>query len=178
MKCARADINAYIKEAAGDSPRRTSARGTRPCSQRRSAARGVATSGRATTRTIRAAADAVAEHLGNTAAVARSSYIDPRVTHRYVDGEVIDARVPAAEPGATISSGARPTSLHGDSRCPPRSCRRPSQPSVSRIGAGYMRLTRPEREVDDRCTTECPDPNPEPHRARSPDTDAGSDAGA
>ena len=82
------------------------------------AERGVATSGRATTRTIRAAADAVAEHLGNTAAVARSSYIDPRVIDRYVDGEVIDVRpVPAAEPGATIEAAVLDLlRAHGDSR--------------------------------------------------------------
>ena len=33
----------------------------------------------------------VAEQLGNTAAVARSSYVDPRVIDRYRDGELIAA---------------------------------------------------------------------------------------
>lgn len=31
----------------------------------------------------------VAQYLGNTPAVARSSYIDPRVIQRYEDGETI-----------------------------------------------------------------------------------------
>jgi DNA topoisomerase IB len=50
---------------------------------------------RAITRAIRE----VAHYLGNTPAVARASYIDPRVYDRYRDGEIIDHRlVAAAEP--------------------------------------------------------------------------------
>jgi DNA topoisomerase I len=117
-----ADINAYIKETAGGD---FSAKDFRTWHATVLAAtflaeRGVATSGRATTRTIRAAADAVAEHLGNTAAVARSSYIDPRVIDRYVDGEVVDLRaMPVVEPGAAIEAAVLDLlRSHGDSRLP------------------------------------------------------------
>jgi DNA topoisomerase IB len=74
-----------------------------------------ATSGRAAKRTIREAAN---EHLGNTAAVARSSYIDPRVIDRYLDGEVIDERsAPADEPGPVIEAAVLDLlRSHGDSR--------------------------------------------------------------
>jgi DNA topoisomerase-1 len=56
--------------------------------------------------------------LGNTAAVARSSYIDPRVVDRYLDGEVIDVRsVPAADPGPAIEVAVLDLlRSHGDSR--------------------------------------------------------------
>ncbi|MFT4226121.1 DNA topoisomerase IB [Micropruina sp.] len=40
-------------------------------------------------RTIRASVQQVATYLGNTAAVARGSYIDPRITDRYQAGETI-----------------------------------------------------------------------------------------
>jgi DNA topoisomerase IB len=41
-------------------------------------------------RAVRRAAEAVSEQLGNTAAVARKSYIDPRVVDRFEAGETID----------------------------------------------------------------------------------------
>lgn len=37
----------------------------------------------------------VAEYLGNTPAVARKSYVDPRVVDRFLDGETIEAALPA-----------------------------------------------------------------------------------
>lgn len=43
-------------------------------------------------RALRAAMEEVAEYLGNTPAVARSSYVDPRVLDRYEQGEVISPR--------------------------------------------------------------------------------------
>jgi DNA topoisomerase-1 len=115
-----ADINAYIKETAGGD---FSAKDFRTWHATVLAAtflaeRGLATSGRATTRTIRAAAEAVSEHLGNTSAVARSSYIDPRVIDRYIDGEVVDLRaIPVADPGPTIEAAVLELlRSHGDSR--------------------------------------------------------------
>ena len=56
--------------------------------------------------------------MGNTAAVARSSYIDPRVVDRYLDGEVIDVRtVTVAEPGPAIEAAVLDLlRSHGDSR--------------------------------------------------------------
>ena len=114
------DINAYLKETAGGD---FSAKDFRTWHATVLAAtslaeRGFATSGRATKRTIREAANEVAEHLGNTAAVARSSYIDPRVFDRYLDGEVIDVRsAPTDEPGPAIEAAVLDLlRSHGDSR--------------------------------------------------------------
>ena len=114
------DINAYIKETAGGD---FSAKDFRTWHATVLAAaflaeRGFATSGRAAKRTIREAANEVAEHPGNTAAVARSSYIDPRVVDRYLDGEVIDVRdVPVAEPGPAVEAAVlNLLRSHGDSR--------------------------------------------------------------
>jgi DNA topoisomerase IB len=45
-------------------------------------------------RTVAAAVKRVAERLGNTPAVCRRSYIDPRVFDRYRDGETLAAGVP------------------------------------------------------------------------------------
>jgi DNA topoisomerase IB len=50
---------------------------------------GVPASHRARTRAINAALDDVAEHLGNTRAVAKASYVDPRVLEHYVQGRTI-----------------------------------------------------------------------------------------
>jgi DNA topoisomerase IB len=46
-------------------------------------------------RTIAAAVRQVAEALGNTPAVCRRSYIDPRVFDRFRNGETIDLGAPA-----------------------------------------------------------------------------------
>ncbi len=86
------DINAYIKEATGGD---FSAKDFRTWTGTVLAAVGLAVSGpvassktgrkRAITRTI----NEVAHHLGNTPAVARASYIDPRVFDRYAAGTTI-----------------------------------------------------------------------------------------
>ncbi len=52
-------------------------------------------------RAIRAAVKRVAERLGNTPAVCRSSYIDPRVLDRFRDGKTIELPSPAQE--ATVT---------------------------------------------------------------------------
>ena len=51
---------------------------------------GPASTERARSKAIAAAVRATALQLGNTPAVARSSYIDPRVFDRYASGVVID----------------------------------------------------------------------------------------
>jgi len=114
------DINAYIKDTAGGD---FSAKDFRTWHATVLAAtslaeHGNATSERAANRAIREAANMVAEHLGNTAAVARSSYIDPRIADRYLDGEVIDVRsVPVAEPGPAVEAAVLDLlRSHGDSR--------------------------------------------------------------
>lgn len=58
-----------------------------------SAADGIPTSQRVRARVVNAALDEVAEHLGNTRAVARKSYVDPRVLQHYVEGRTILAAV-------------------------------------------------------------------------------------
>ena len=50
-------------------------------------------------RAITRAIKEVAHYLGNTPAVARASYIDPRVFDRYRDGEAVDHRLIAAAAG-------------------------------------------------------------------------------
>jgi DNA topoisomerase IB len=87
------DINAYLKDAAGLD---ASAKDFRTWGATVLAAVALAVSDpardtktarkRAITRAIRE----VARYLGNTPAVARASYIDPRVFDRYRDGETID----------------------------------------------------------------------------------------
>ena len=86
-----ADINAYVKAATGQD---FSAKDFRTWGATVLAAVGLAVSPargtkharkRAVTRVIKE----VAHHLGNTPAVARASYIDPRVIDRYLDGYTI-----------------------------------------------------------------------------------------
>ena len=97
---ALADINAYLKDATGArrlAPR-TSAPGARPCWRR---SRSPSRARRAGTKTARKraitrAVKEVAYYLGNTPAVARASYIDPRVFDRYRDGVTIAVRCPSS----------------------------------------------------------------------------------
>jgi DNA topoisomerase-1 len=93
-----ADVNARLKELAGAE---FSAKDLRTWNATvlaavvlaEGAARGVPSSQRSRARAINAALDAVAEHLGNTRAVARASYVDPRVLEHYVEGRTILAAV-------------------------------------------------------------------------------------
>lgn len=101
------DVNAYIKDAAGGD---FSAKDFRTWSATVLAAArlaAVAPAPRSPTGRRRAVAGAVrdvAEHLGNTPAVCRSSYIDPRVIDRFAHGETIVAALAAVHD---------PTSLEG-----------------------------------------------------------------
>lgn len=93
-------INAYIKEHAGEE---FSAKDFRTWNATVLAAHALAGSGeagsiRAREREIRSAIEHVAEQLGNTPAVCRSAYIDPRVFDRFRDGETIPAAL-ASTPG-------------------------------------------------------------------------------
>jgi DNA topoisomerase I len=85
------DVNDYIKETVGD---RFSAKDFRTWSGTVLAAAALAESeplseSRARQRAVTKAVAKVAEHLGNTPAVSRSAYIDPRVVERFKDGETI-----------------------------------------------------------------------------------------
>jgi DNA topoisomerase-1 len=90
------DINAYIKEATGGDFSAKDFRtwcGTVIAAVSLSVSGGVATkTGRK--RAIRLAIEQVAHHLGNTPAVARASYIDPRVFDRYMSGVIISGVLP------------------------------------------------------------------------------------
>jgi DNA topoisomerase IB len=102
------DINAFLKEAT-DLP--VSAKDFRTWNATLLAAVGLAVSGRAAeTKTARKRAvnrvvKEVAYYLGNTPAVARASYIDPRVFDRYDEGRVIDV--------ALLGAGDDPVAIQG-----------------------------------------------------------------
>jgi DNA topoisomerase I len=102
------DINDYIQEAIGSE---FSAKDFRTWSGTVLAAAALAgeekpASETAAKRTIAAAVKTVAAALGNTPAVCRRSYIDPRVFDRYRDGETIDLGRRAATAG-TMSERTR-----------------------------------------------------------------------
>jgi len=40
----------------------------------------------------------VADYLGNTAAIARSSYVDPRVVDLFEDGRTVDSAIARTDP--------------------------------------------------------------------------------
>jgi DNA topoisomerase IB len=92
------DINARLKELAGaefsaKDLRTWNATVLAAVALAAGAAGGVPTSQRGRARAINTALDEVAEHLGNTRAVARASYVDPRVLEHYVQGRTILAAV-------------------------------------------------------------------------------------
>ncbi|HEX2102451.1 MAG TPA: DNA topoisomerase IB [Solirubrobacteraceae bacterium] len=99
------DINEYLKATTGKD---VSAKDFRTWGATVLAAMALAVSGEvATTKTgrkraISRAVKEVAHYLGNTPAVARASYIDPRIFDRYRDGKTIAHALPrAAEDGDT-----------------------------------------------------------------------------
>ncbi len=59
-------------------------------------------------RAIRGAVEQVSEFLGNTPAVCRASYIDPKVLDRFEGGEVIDAELPRLAAGGAALPRLRP----------------------------------------------------------------------
>jgi len=111
-----ADINAYIKEVTGGD---FSAKDFRTWNATVLAAVALAVSAGATSPTARKRAVAramqeVAHYLGNTPAVCRSSYVDPRVVDRFLAGATIapaleralvEAPAGAAEAGTLLTQG-------------------------------------------------------------------------
>jgi DNA topoisomerase I len=97
------DVNAYLQEKAGEE---FSAKDFRTWHGTVLAAvelarQGAPRSRGAAERAIRVAVKRVAERLGNTPAVCRSSYIDPRVLDRFRDGRTIELPNLAAEEAVT-----------------------------------------------------------------------------
>ena len=113
------DINAYIKEAtSGATSRpRTSGPGTRPCwrRSRSSVSAPVAATHAGRERAIVRAVKEVAHYLGNTPAVCRASYIDPRVFDAYRGGLVIGGRCRRRSTPRTAS--CRSTTARSRRRC-------------------------------------------------------------
>jgi DNA topoisomerase IB len=109
------DINAYVKEATGGD---FTAKDFRTWSATVLAAVALAVSTGATSPTARQRAVAravkeVAHYLGNTPAVARSSYIDPRVIDRYRAGETIAAALGALGEGADETRAGLSLAIQG-----------------------------------------------------------------
>jgi DNA topoisomerase-1 len=106
------EINAYVKEVAGGE---FTAKDFRTWNATVLAAVAVAmradaaSSPTARKRIAREAAKAVAAYLGNTSAISRSSYIDPRVFDRFDSGETVRSRLD--ELGGRFDP-ARPTHRH------------------------------------------------------------------
>ena len=106
------DINLRLKELAGDEfsakdLRTWNATVLAAVALAESAAHGIPAGQRARARAINAALDEVAEYLGNTRAVARASYVDPRVLEHYVEGRMILAAVRRVGTSAFVDEKAR-----------------------------------------------------------------------
>lgn len=99
------DLNAALKELAGDQftakdLRTWNATVLAAVRLGAAAAAGIPDAQRARNRTVVAAVRDVAEHLGNTPAVARASYVDPRVVERFEQGRTILPTLRRLDPAA------------------------------------------------------------------------------
>jgi DNA topoisomerase-1 len=98
------DLNAYVKAIVGEL---YSAKDFRTWRGTAIAGLALARSDRSTPsrrkKAISAAMREVADHLGNTAAIARSSYVDPRIVDLYEDGITVRADHRRVAPGAPMS---------------------------------------------------------------------------
>lgn len=88
------DVNQAVKELAGEEfsakdLRTWNATVLAAVALAEAASDGVPGSKRGRSRAVRAAMGEVAEHLGNTATVARSSYVDPRVVEAFEEGRTV-----------------------------------------------------------------------------------------
>jgi DNA topoisomerase IB len=98
------DVNSYIKELLGEDYSAKDFRTWRGTAiAALSLARAKADTPSARKRAVKAAMETVSEHLGNTAAIARTSYVDPRVVDLFNDGVTVKAGHSHAAPGSTIS---------------------------------------------------------------------------
>lgn len=106
------DVNAYIKDATGGDFTAKDFRtwnATALCAAALAAHAAEATSVTSRKRLVSAAVKEVAHYLGNTPAVCRASYVDPRVIDRFREGLTIaDALAEAVEPDPDDPVGERP----------------------------------------------------------------------
>jgi DNA topoisomerase IB len=96
------DVNAYLKEAAGGDFSAKDFRtwnATALCAVALAVRAQAATSRTSRRRLVKAAVDEVATFLGNTPAVARGSYVDPRVIDRFEEGLTVAAALAAEHEG-------------------------------------------------------------------------------
>ena len=85
------DLNAYVKEVMGEefTPKDFRTWAGTLIAALRLAELGIATESKRAQKNVLAAVDAVAERLGNTRDIARSSYVSPRVIDHYLEGSVV-----------------------------------------------------------------------------------------
>jgi DNA topoisomerase-1 len=101
------DVNAYLREIGGDDFTAKDFRTWAGTVLAYRALRALQPDGRAPKRAVVEAMRETAERLGNTPAVARRSYVHPAVLEAYMDGDIGDALVEAAE--EQVAPPARPT---------------------------------------------------------------------
>lgn len=98
------DLNAYVKEILGEDFSAKDFRTWRGTSIAALAlARSDGTTEAQRKKSVAAAMREVSEHLGNTPAIARSSYVDPRVVDQFRDGVTVGAAHRRVRPGAAVS---------------------------------------------------------------------------
>ncbi len=98
------DVNSYIKALLGEDYSAKDFRTWRGTAiAALDLARSDAKTPTARKRAVTAAMEHVSEHLGNTPAIARSSYVDPRIVDLFNDGVTVRAGHSKVAPGATIS---------------------------------------------------------------------------
>ena len=101
------DLNVYIKEVMGDEFTAKDFRtwaGTLVAAVRL-AALGAETDEKKANKNVLQAIDDVAERLGNTRAIARESYVSPRVLDHYLEGSVISYNAESLEEAITAEQG-------------------------------------------------------------------------
>ena len=98
------DVNAYVKDVLGDDFSAKDFRTWRgTVIAAHALAKSDASSKTARKRSVAAAMREVGDHLGNTATVARGSYVDPRVVDLFNDGITVAAGNRSIAPGAPVS---------------------------------------------------------------------------
>ena len=102
------DLNAYIKEVMGSEFTAKDFRtwaGTLVAAVRL-AALGAETDEKKANKNVLQAVDAVAERLGNTRAIARESYVSPRILDHYLEGSVISYNAQSVEEAISAEQGS------------------------------------------------------------------------
>jgi DNA topoisomerase I len=139
------DVNDYLRDIAGDDFTAKDFRTWAGTVLAYRALRSVdpAVDGRARRRNVVRAVEATAAGLGNTPAVARSSYVHPAVIDAYLDGRLGGAAVRSSETTAAPPSSASPAEMRGLLRLLDRSLAADARRSTG--GRDRDRQPRPRR---------------------------------